>query len=1011
MHTQEKIREWTPLREEFLEELLRFYGGEAPVDTEKVPCAACGVEPESGLYRCSACTSRRLLCKTCVLSKHADLPLHRLERWTGRLWEKTSLRDAGLVFQLGHDGSVCDHPSEKTRRIVVGDVTGIHEVQVLFCECLDGEENFTFEWVQLFRQGWFPATTDRPATAFTFRMLSAFQELNFQGKTNLYDYWKSLERITENTGTAKSLNRYRQISHVMRLWRHLTALKRAGRAHDPSGAAGTQEGELALDCPACPHPDKNLPKGWESAPPEVKWLYTLFIMVDANFRAKLKDRGLEDAELGPGWAHYVENSKFKAHVDSLGKQTDTSTCSAEHKAIQNANLRRDGYIASGVGAVLCARHAMVRKSAVGDLPNGEKFSIMDYLVFSTILGMMLMILISYDIACQWHKKLARRAREDLPPHIRTDISGLSLRYAIPKKHIRVHGPNHSRFSFNFLRWVGRTYAEGIEAHWAHMNPVSLSAREMGPGQRREHMDDHWGAWNWQKIIGFAVYLLRLLREADKMYAKQRAAHESLTATFEPEVVKKWEAEIEAWNEDPTKATDPYEEVRASATLKSTRLQIADEEAQELAAGTLPPHDVSPGVFLQHGLEIEEQQRAIRAHERNSSATDGNLADLQEKRNGLTRRIDTWRGMQDLHMPVVAHTADSETPPPPRPTSSSHLNSANIPSPGASNSPSPGLTKAENIRLWLPSALPPVLRASLPSGLADKERRLRIAQADDALEDLRRLRRIITGIADFSRLNITGTGQRTGGKVRTLFSKFQAKVRRAAERYRAARAALVSLDSGGEWEGRFRELHDSDIRGPGRESDVPSEGRYEISWIWLVPRGSSMTLPDGVDGQLDPSEFLENVKVEWARSKARAERWGEEVLLLKEEMRRVIEYFEWKASWWRAQPARRSDAPSALRRGLSSYAEYQASVFESIANHCARRWVPYLRTRAETMPTWAARYDIPDTKQRTQKETVGVAQPSDTRAGTSVSTALPEELRADSSGSDSDSADSESDSDL
>ncbi len=65
-------------------------------------------------------------------------------------------------------------------------------------------------------------------------------------------------------------NRYRQISHVMRLWRHLTALKRAGRAHDPSGAAGTQEGELALDCPACPHPDKNLPEEWESAPPEVK---------------------------------------------------------------------------------------------------------------------------------------------------------------------------------------------------------------------------------------------------------------------------------------------------------------------------------------------------------------------------------------------------------------------------------------------------------------------------------------------------------------------------------------------------------------------------------------------------------------------------------------------------------------------------------------------------------------------------------------------------------------------
>ncbi len=132
----------------------------------------------------------------------------------------------------------------------------------------------------------------------------------------------------------------------------------------------------------------------------------------------------------------------------------------------------------------------------------DRYLIMDYLVFSTILGLALMLLISYDIACQWHKKLARRAREDLPPHIQTDISALDIRYAIPKKHIRVHGPKHSRFSLNFLRWVGRTYAEGIEAHWAHMNPLALSGREMGPGLRREHYNDHWGAWNWQKVIGF-----------------------------------------------------------------------------------------------------------------------------------------------------------------------------------------------------------------------------------------------------------------------------------------------------------------------------------------------------------------------------------------------------------------------------------------------------------------------------------------------------------------------------
>jgi hypothetical protein len=46
-------------------------------------------------------------------------------------------------------------------------------------------------------------------------------------------------------------------------------LLRRGRGHDPTGNAGTQEGELAVPCPACPHPGKNLPEGWENAPPEV----------------------------------------------------------------------------------------------------------------------------------------------------------------------------------------------------------------------------------------------------------------------------------------------------------------------------------------------------------------------------------------------------------------------------------------------------------------------------------------------------------------------------------------------------------------------------------------------------------------------------------------------------------------------------------------------------------------------------------------------------------------------
>jgi hypothetical protein len=49
------------------------------------------------------------------------------------------------------------------------------------------------------------------------------------------------------------------------MWRNLMALKRGGRGHDPAGIDATSNGELMVECPACPHPKKNLPEGWEKA--------------------------------------------------------------------------------------------------------------------------------------------------------------------------------------------------------------------------------------------------------------------------------------------------------------------------------------------------------------------------------------------------------------------------------------------------------------------------------------------------------------------------------------------------------------------------------------------------------------------------------------------------------------------------------------------------------------------------------------------------------------------------
>lgn len=359
------------------------------------------------------------------------------------------------------------------------------------------------------------------------------------------------------------------------------------------------------------------------------------------------------------------------------------------------------------------------------------------------------------------------------------------------------------------------------------------------------------------------------------------------------------------------------------------------------------------------------RRALRVRQARGPTATSTLADMQEKRNTLARRIELWQTLQDAHMPLVAQIRGSGNL-----TSSSSAGDAAVPSSAQTRLPTPPPSQTpvaassqssgiEDARLWLPSALTPSLRtAAVSPGLFDKERRLRIAQADDALEDLRRCRRILTGVNEFRRYNVDGLGQRTEGKVRTVYSNFKDKQQRAAERYCAARAALASLDPDGNWTTRLKVLNATDIRGPGHDDNTTlGEGYYEISWIWLVPHESSLPITSPGD-TLDRNEFLENMRVEWVRSKARAERWGEEIQLLEEEMRRVITYLEWMASWWREQGSRWVSQPAALERGLKVYAERQARVYEGLACRFAVLWVPYFRTHRGGVPEWAASYKVP-----------------------------------------------------
>lgn len=78
-------------------------------------------------------------------------------------------------------------------------------------------------------------------------------------------------------------------------------------------------------------------------------------------------------------------------------------------------------------------------------------------------------------------------------------------------------------------------------------------------------------------------------------------------------------------------------------------------------------------------------------------------------------------------------------------------------------------------------------------------------------------------------------------------------------------------------------------------------------------------------------------MEWAKAKARAERWTEEVQLVQEEMRRTITYCRHRAEWWRSRAALRRDVPPELADGLAAYAFEHADLEERFAADLERRW--------------------------------------------------------------------------
>ncbi|KAJ7081651.1 hypothetical protein B0H15DRAFT_924210 [Mycena belliarum] len=914
---------WRLLNHTFLDELLRREGLAHVLSDPKCDCCTMGTGSPR-LLRCEDCGTF-IQCANCILVRHALEPLHVVKEWKGGFWAETTLQDLGLVYQLGHGGLPCERPGV-ARNMVVIHTNGIHSVRLNECGCDASDHANNLE--TLLRHSWYPATTVDPATCATFQALDLYRLLNVVGNINVHDYVGTLERLTSASKVKRVPDRYKAFGRMSRQYAFLLRAKRAGRANDPAGLAGTQNGECAVLCWTCPQDGMNLPEGWRHVAPEFMFLYMLVLAVDANFRLKNRIRKNEhdDPSFGSGWGYMVDDAPYREHLKGYVAEKDVSTCIAFAALLQKDTRMTTGLRCSGVGGVVCARHELVRPQGLGDLQKGERYSNMDYIFLSSVIGLtLIMLTVSYDIACQWRINLRTRL-EKMPEELRLD-SGVKIEFGLPVWHAAAHETEcQAQNSLTYVDGVGRTDGEGIERTWSVLNPIAWATKEMGKGVRHDALEDRIDHHNWEKNINQGDTLARKLVVAIEERDRQIAGFQQVDATLRTTLREVWQQRIDAWKADKSKPCPytveggnkdfPANDRAAGPSEVSVRLDLKKDELAETAeAAVASVHTKGATAFLVAGQQLEDSQRRIKAELKGRTLLAGDQS----------TRIKEFRVLQARHMPGGVTAAEDEEE--------------------ARDAESQPL-QPEDIKLWMPHELPAAVREEgCVAGLTEKEVKLREAQKLHAKRHFLLFR------------NSNVVGQRQATRSNTLIELIGERIEAVAAKYRKGWEALVRLKGqehvaqrglleltardvqlNEEREEDAKARHKLGMIGSSRfrQRNAPTLSSKEksLSWIWTARGG-----PGEDEVELHESnESMTAVRVEWSKALARKDRWSEEVTLLREEMRRVMRYLNWKAAWWEGRrSARGTEIPAALRAGLDAYGARQAALYRQIGRRFKTAW--------------------------------------------------------------------------
>ncbi|KAI6020717.1 hypothetical protein BKA83DRAFT_28289 [Pisolithus microcarpus] len=501
-----------------------------------------------------------LLYKACCLTTHKHLPLHKIKKWNGKFFDQVTLKQLGLMVQVSHQDMVCHCPGCSHMDFVIIDVNGIHVANVNFC------------------------------SSCTRRVLDHFLQLIWLSKVSAYEYYGTLEHLTDTTGINLPKSWYHAFLHMIHQFCHTKLFKRAGRASEQDGISTTKPGGLAMVCPACPQPGMNLPDDWKNTEPSKKFLYSLIIAIDVSFWLKncTCSSGDKDPGVHTGLAYFVANGPYNKHVLWFAMQED-SMAHAETK------------FATG----LCAT---------------EGYCNMDYIFFSAICPFLfLTVVISYDITCQWKLNLTQRI-DQLPNHLHVPLTVVasSFMFGIPKFHVPAHAALCAiPHSLNLMPGAGCTDGKAVEHNWSEINCVTNSTKEMGCGAWHDTIDNHIGHCNFRKLVGLGHLLHNRLRAAVTWHSHHCAVLDKFNLAINSSQRETWMTMLTVWEADKSEP-NPYITTQSFPTEAKVCSQLAADDKSVAARGKLSIHKMSPSGFIALGLSIEEIQRSLKLDVLNES---------------------------------------------------------------------------------------------------------------------------------------------------------------------------------------------------------------------------------------------------------------------------------------------------------------------------------------------------------------------------------------------------------